>query len=57
MRSFPRGKYMDERQRRSDSEGSRYHIRCPDCGGWIDFSDPGSSWITRGRFHSSNRSA
>jgi hypothetical protein len=42
MRPIPRGKYLDERHRRSASEAAYSHIRCPECGGWIDVSDLGS---------------
>jgi hypothetical protein len=42
MRPIPRGKYLDERHRRSASEAADSHIRCPQCGGWIDVSDLGS---------------
>ena len=42
MRPIPRGKYLDERHRRSASEAANSHIRCPRCGGWIDISDLGS---------------
>jgi hypothetical protein len=36
MRPFLRGKYLDERQRQSPQKAAGSHIRCPDCGGWID---------------------
>ena len=42
MRPIPRGKYLDERHRRSASEVADSHIRCPECVGWIDVSDLGS---------------
>ncbi len=37
-----RGKYLDERQRQSPEKAADSHIRCPQCGGWIDVSDLGS---------------
>ena len=42
MWPIPRGKYLDERHRRSASEAADSHIRCPECGGWIDVSDLGA---------------
>jgi len=42
MRPFVRGKYLDERQRQSPEKAADSHIRCPQCGGWIDVSDLGS---------------
>jgi hypothetical protein len=39
MRPFPRGKYLDERRRQSSIDAVDNHMRCPTCGGWIDFSD------------------
>ena len=42
MRPIPRGKYLDERQRRTRVDAADSHIRCPKCGGWIDLSDLGA---------------
>lgn len=42
MRPILRGKYLDERLRRSSTEAADNHIRCPLCGGWIDVSDLGA---------------
>jgi hypothetical protein len=42
MRPTPRGKYLDERLRSSATEAADNHIRCPQCGGWIDVSDLGA---------------
>jgi len=42
MRPYLRGKYFDERLRRSPVEAAENHIRCPQCDGWIDVSDLGS---------------
>lgn len=42
MRHIPRGKYLAERLRRSSKEAADNHIRCPQCGGWIDISDLGA---------------
>jgi len=42
MRPYLRGRYLDERLRRTPSEAADNHLRCPQCGGWIDFSDLGS---------------
>jgi hypothetical protein len=39
MRPIPRGKYLDERPRRSHANAADSHIRCRACGGWIDVSD------------------
>ena len=41
VRPFLRGQYLDERRRRSPSDAADNHMRCPACGGWIDFSDLG----------------
>lgn len=49
MRPIPRGKYLDERHRRSPVDAADSHIRCPECGGWIDVNDLGPSLITLGR--------
>jgi hypothetical protein len=35
-------KYLDERQRQSPEKAADSHIRCPECGGWIDVSDLGA---------------
>jgi hypothetical protein len=42
MRPYLRGKYLDERLRRSPEEAADNHVRCPACGGWVDISDMGS---------------
>ena len=42
MRPIPRGKYMMNDTGGPNSEGADSHIRCPQCGGWIDVSDLGS---------------
>jgi CRISPR/Cas system type I-B associated protein Csh2 (Cas7 group RAMP superfamily) len=42
MRPIPRGKYLDERLRRSSTKAAENHIRCPACGGWIDVRDLGA---------------
>jgi hypothetical protein len=42
MRPYPRGKYLDERLRRTPVEAAVNHVRCPHCHGWIDVSDLGS---------------
>jgi hypothetical protein len=42
MRPYLRGKHLNERLRRSPIEAANNHMRCPTCGGWIDFSDLGS---------------
>jgi hypothetical protein len=42
MRPIPRGKYLDERQHRTRVDAADSHIRCPECGGWIDLSDRGA---------------
>ena len=41
MRPYLRGKYLDERRRRSLIDAVDNHIRCPACNGWIDVSDLG----------------
>ena len=38
---FLRGRFLDERRRRSSIDPADNHMRCPTCGGWIDFSDLG----------------
>lgn len=42
MRPIPRGKYLNQRQRLTQFDAADSHIRCPECGGWIDVSDLGS---------------
>jgi hypothetical protein len=42
MRPIPRGKYLDERRRRSPGEAALSHARCPECGGWVDLTDLGA---------------
>ena len=41
VRPFLRGQYLDERRRRPSIDAADNHMRCPTCGGWIDFSDLG----------------
>jgi hypothetical protein len=48
MRPILRGKYLDERLRHFPKDAADNHIKCPDCGGWIDVSDLVPSWITPG---------
>jgi hypothetical protein len=42
MRPYLRGRYLDERLRLSPVDAANNHIRCFECGGWIDVSDLGS---------------
>jgi hypothetical protein len=42
MRPYLRGRYLDERLRKSLVEAANSHVRCHECGGWIDLSDFGS---------------
>ncbi len=42
MRHIPRGKHLAERLRRSSKEAAEDHVKCPQCGGWIDISDLGA---------------
>jgi hypothetical protein len=42
MRPYLKGKYLDERLRHSLDVAADNHVRCPQCGGWIDVSDLGS---------------
>jgi hypothetical protein len=42
MRPYLRGRYLDERRCKSPSDAADNHLRCPVCGGWIDFSDLGA---------------
>jgi hypothetical protein len=39
MRAYLRGRYIDEPLRRSPVDAANNHIRCFECGGWIDVSD------------------
>jgi hypothetical protein len=42
MRPYLRGRYLDERLRRTPADAADCHVRCRHCGGWIDVSDLGS---------------
>lgn len=42
MRPILRGKYLNERLRYFPKDAADNHIRCLDCGGWIDVSDLGA---------------
>jgi len=49
MRPIPRGKYLDERLRRSSTEAADNHIRCPQCGGGMMLAILARLPITPGR--------
>ena len=42
MSPILRGKYLDGRLRHFPKDAAANHIRCLECGGWIDISDLGA---------------